>query len=1418
MASSDLDILQSRWEHTLGPDIDWTSLRTSCSYKPPAFQGEAPPLTERGFEPHEVIGQGGMGIVYRGRQASLRRDVALKTLRDDAQGGTRCMFFDEALINGSLEHPNIVPVYELGELPDGSPFLAMQMVEGRNWEEALRDDPDDLEAHLRIFLQVCHAVAFAHSRGVVHCDLKPPNVMLGNYGEVFLMDWGLAVGLDPDPEHGLRPRSSIDGPCGTPAYMPPELAGGDGELVDVTTDTYLLGGILHRLLAGRPPHAGDSFLQVLASSVRAEPPELPPDVPEELARICTRALSALQDRRFQSATELREAVEDFLRHRESHAIADRARRELEACGEARPAERESLYQRYAAAVAGFGQALELWPGNPEAARGREAARRAYAEAALGLGDLGLARAQAEELPAGDALHDRIARATARRARERTARTRLRAALYTLAGGFVLALCAGLYVLNEQNQALVAERQVADRAAAIALRSYDALAAEVHHTLTDVGSPEALGTARHLLGLSRDGWAELAALRDAASTVQGRVLQARLLMYSLSLGDAGPQAVDEALAALADEALALPQRAALLELHDDYLSWLRGQGRWEQSAEVCDRARSLLAAASPAEREALRPQRARLAVAEALADLRARDLASAEGRLRAALALVPADDFPGVRQRVLVALAELCFQRNELTRAQALLDEAWTLFDPESPATSFPMLLNMAHLCVDLGELLLTASGPDEAEAMLVHGLRLARTAQRRNPEAVAAWQAVARGVEALGWARERHFALDEASQLYAEALSLRRADTGTAEDSIDVASLVVDCARLAGRRGKTNSGLELGEEALAILRAITPEESLAEAHGRVLRGAILQLARLHTAAGNFDRAEELFDEGIPLARAWAALQTVPGGALMSLASGLRGQAELARRRGRLAEAEEAARQALDVYRQAIARFAGRIDLHDEEADALRLLSELALARQELARAADLSAEAVAARRAALEASPEQPYLRGALAAELNHAALLAVEQGALGRARPAVEEALSLQAELPYELRSDLVALSRLSTTLELKARVHAGSGENDAAYDAFRQCVELRAQAYQLAPLDPRTARDLALVHSNFGAFALANGQLDAAREALTEAWVLSARLVRLEPDNQIWVLDHFTHGVHLTECLIGLEDNRAALENARSTLHSAERLVELTPDVPFYRTSLARALSDLALCHLALGETGPALPLLDAAIDQLEDARGTLPDELVLVEEIAVLRGLYTRSALFEGEVPSAFRAFGQLVEEPVPTERALFSFAMTAWMLDQIPRARARLEPHVGLPSVRTLDALLVAAEDGDLEPLARAAEAGVGELAVILCALTGLPAMLPDALRASPEGTVLAYLKGEISEREFFAEVDGQADGRPVIRTRAFTMAGMRAEREGRFEDALELYERAVMQGCVDSTMFLWAWLRLRRLTD
>jgi serine/threonine protein kinase len=255
------------------------------------------------FVAREVIAEGGMSLVVRAFDTGLQRDVAIKVpaAGSDSTEADATRLREEGLITAQLEHPGIVPVYELGMDARGTPFICMKLIEGQTLEEAIRGAGVPL---LGAFVDICDVVAFAHRRGVLHCDLKPSNVMIDDAGRVFVIDWGLArrkerssraFGLAPAPASSADPSGFV---AGTPRYMSPEQLRAEDAQIDERTDVYALGATLHHVLTGEPPPG-------------PEPPStegLTANVPECLWRIVLKAMAHDPSDRYASVIELREDV------------------------------------------------------------------------------------------------------------------------------------------------------------------------------------------------------------------------------------------------------------------------------------------------------------------------------------------------------------------------------------------------------------------------------------------------------------------------------------------------------------------------------------------------------------------------------------------------------------------------------------------------------------------------------------------------------------------------------------------------------------------------------------------------------------------------------------------------------------------------------------------------------------------------------------------------------------------------------------------------------------------------------------------------------------------------------------------------------------------------------------------------------
>ena len=271
----------------------------------------ASPIHIPGYEVLELLGRGGMGVVYRARQAALNRTVALKMILEGVHSGARQAhrFRTEAEVIARLQHPNIVQIFEIGE-HEGRPYLVLEFVEGGTLDRALAGIRLPAERAARLVRTLATAVEHAHERGVIHRDLKPANVLLDAGGEPKITDFGLAKLLAGDSR-----QTESGALVGTPSYMAPEQLEAVPAKVGPLTDVYALGAILYELLTGRPPFRAESpivtMLQVKGSEV-VPPRRLRPDLPRDLETICLKCLDREARRRYSSAAAVAEDLDRFL--------------------------------------------------------------------------------------------------------------------------------------------------------------------------------------------------------------------------------------------------------------------------------------------------------------------------------------------------------------------------------------------------------------------------------------------------------------------------------------------------------------------------------------------------------------------------------------------------------------------------------------------------------------------------------------------------------------------------------------------------------------------------------------------------------------------------------------------------------------------------------------------------------------------------------------------------------------------------------------------------------------------------------------------------------------------------------------------------------------------------------------------------
>lgn len=407
--------------------------RNSKRSQPPALEERRlPEPAAESRSSHELkikgpLAEGGMGKILLAQQGGLRRDVAVKMLKDEfLEPAFAERLLREARVLGLVEHPNIVPLYALHTDERNSPALVMKRIEGVPWRVLIADpkhpafpaETNDIIAwHLRVFMRVCDAVHYAHSRGVLHLDLKPDNVMIGAFREVYLVDWGVAVATNSTYRGWLPMADEVNEILGTPAYLAPEMVDVAQQSLDVRTDVYLLGAVLHEILTGEPPHKGDTLQAILYAAYQAGVPDMPDDLPRELGRIVKKAMDPSRTKRFQDVEELRAAVSAFLEHRSALGLVRSARTaldELRAIVEEEPSrasghrismsvdrQNAHVHRLFGRSRFAFAEALRQWPESTNAALGQREVLMLMCRYHLDRGEAASAEGLLEELEQGD---------------------------------------------------------------------------------------------------------------------------------------------------------------------------------------------------------------------------------------------------------------------------------------------------------------------------------------------------------------------------------------------------------------------------------------------------------------------------------------------------------------------------------------------------------------------------------------------------------------------------------------------------------------------------------------------------------------------------------------------------------------------------------------------------------------------------------------------------------------------------------------------------------------------------------------------------------------------------------------------------------------------------------------------------------
>ncbi len=1334
------------------------------------------------FALEELLGRGGMGAVFRARQASLGRDVAVKKLlpgKGHSRTDSLALFVAEAQLTGRLEHPNIVPVYALSPGEAGETFLAMKRVEGQAWRELIHDRTVPLERHLAILLQVCHAIAFAHSRSIIHNDLKPANVMLGAYGEVLVVDWGLAVSFG-EQTAGLRHCTAIDGPCGTPAYMPPELAEGNGAAVGPPTDVYLLGGLLYEILHRRPPHAGKKILDLVVRAAQGHTPPLDPELPVELRKICTRALACAPRDRYPDGAAFRDALSTYITHRESAELARATRRRLAACrAESRAAtglsatQRSDLYERFAACVAGFAQARELWADNADARDGELETRRAYADTAIVCGDLGLAATQAGRVRAegadATALEDRIATRRRADAAREASRRRLRRGLVGALTALVVVLGSGVAGLVWHNRVILNAKEVSDRRGELAVDAFLQLSGTLQGHLQDEIADEASqAMARDFLAVAQEGWEALRATDFAGEGAELGLALSHLAAGDLALhidGDLA-KAIREysaAVGVLSSPSLQGRSSGELLLRARYSLGYTyRRAGRFgEGLAEV--RAYLTLLARLEREQTGLHARGLRL-LGSVLAE--SSDLEDALDAFRAAERVeraLPADNaspgrFINIANSV-IQQARVESVLGQADSAQAHLEEARELTARVLRArpSGAVAISQIAVIDCELAVLHLAAGRNDSAVVVSREAVLALRELYDRSPRSSIARAELSFGLRCQVSAYIGSGNLPEAAAVLAEAIPLVREQVSNSPHSYEshygLAQVLIKAATLAEALGDESEARTRYGEAR---RAIDDARRLGPSVPRVRRLHRLVVAMGASLPGDSSSVEKL-RAAVTDAR---AENTMNSSRVLDLGDLLHRLATAELRDGQL----EAAKQT----------FAAAHALHTEHEEMLpgalygkRLaIGTLGLARcamrEDAERVVGLARTADSTIARVLTEHPgdlEAHELRHKIRTVLARAELASLSPEA---ARRVAAQNLAALEDFT-ERRRSIASLALLRDGLLLCHELHeAGPGLNFLQRATAVETERLRSvrrwgdpSPVRLHSLRLQLAVELVALQRHDEAEALLNDSISVLRE-------------RQDVDST---------GL-LARCLVALRDLLAASGRPNEAYR---RLVTAWPTE--LRRPRALLLATATSARRA-GEDSVALALFEAGVARF-------PSELTFAEGLGDMRRVI-------GDLDGALEAYRALLDEAPLRATTLVRTAVIEALRGEREAALALLQDVLHMDATRPealVHALLFVALGGDAAALA--------------------PFLAP---RGWPGSLVLA-LRGELDDAQCLEDLAAVLVGHPgaeELTSLACAYLGMRAETLGNLERALELY-RVCLENApstVDSIEALWARDRLR----
>jgi tetratricopeptide (TPR) repeat protein/tRNA A-37 threonylcarbamoyl transferase component Bud32 len=1151
----------------------------------PATAGPSAPSGPR-FRFRRVVGQGGMGEVWEATQTSLGRTVAVKRIvsarhTDNKIETAREEFRLEAVITAQLEHPNIVPVHDLAEDATGEPLIAMKLVVGEHWGHQCEVDFDELDVddflakHLPVLVDVGHAVAFAHSRGIVHRDVKLSQVMLGEYGEVLLTDWGLAIRFDDDAgepsgaaacdpvdELDLPTRITARSPMGTPALMAPEQTLATADDVGPWTDVYLLGGCLYRLLTGSYPHRATTGREAfrLAAAGEIEPPgERAPDreMPAELEELCLEALSPEPNDRPPSAMSFVERLQDFLsgagRRRESTALTTEAAAILEDGG--------TSYQVAGDCLSLLEKAVSLWGGNPAVQQLRDRAHAAWAKLALDGGDLALARLQAEQVGDPEARRALIVDVDAAEAGRKRRERQRKAALGAVAALLVVVVLGSLEFgrrIAVERDLAVAARDEAERQKAITFESLEGASSLVNYML---------GSLRGRLNLERQEDREVARAVGEGVFDYYRAVDSSEFSAELALEHAGQ------LTGVGGEFSDLGLLEESIELLEKAIEVYRERGRADDP-EVAETMVQLAHSNERLDRW----------------DVALEWLDRAEAVLGPRVEEDPESLARALRTRGLVLKGKAEYDESEAAYRRAY-DIIAARFGEEDP--------RIGTFSWALGDLLYDMGRPDEASAYLERGLRFAEVnpGERRLD--------LFDAVLSMAHVRSQQGQNDEAIALFERATGIATEEFGP--DDRMVGMCLFGLGNLYKRMDDVDRAESLFRRGVAIFESFYPPDhhEIGIAYGTY--------AGIQVLRKDYEGAVRSFRRSI-------AIVTATQGPYHKHTAVMHG--ELATAYSKMGKLEESREE----YLKAAEALAGGVGLDTFGAGVL--FNNLALVEKKLGRFDD--AEEHYRRSLEILTGIAGEEHNGVLQIRLNYAALVS-DQG-----RP--DEALAI-IEAVAEIRRRTMGPDHPEVAKALFSRAEElfKLGRNAEAEDGFREVLRIRGEAHgETHQLTSQTVRSLATLLAEQGrhdeAIALLKRSLEAHREELgeddgrtgTARYHLGRSLA--EGGRQAEAVEQYELALAVCSRAYGPEhpETLVVASDLGTTLLELGRLDEAEPHLLIdyesrkatdgaHSVKAARAARRLARLRAAQGNDAAAVELLSEAAETFDSVLGAEDDETV-------------------------------------------------------------------------------------------------------------------------------------------------------------------------------------------------------------